>query len=65
MLATLALYLPLAVGVHAGAEQLLAAGAPVAVSVLWVAFTAFMAIRALFFGWRIRGDAWAVTGASR
>ena len=34
-------------------------------TVLWVAFTAFMAIRACFFWWRIRGDAWAVTGAAR
>jgi hypothetical protein len=33
--------------------------------VLWLAFTGFMAIRAGFFWWRVRGDAWAVTGAER
>jgi putative MATE family efflux protein len=65
MAATLVLYLPLALWVHASSEDLLAQGAPRAVAVLWVVFTAFMAIRACFFWWRIRGDAWAVTGAAR
>jgi Na+-driven multidrug efflux pump len=65
MAATLALYLPLALWVHAASDDLLGRGAPWAVSVLWVVFTAFMAIRACFFWWRIRGDAWAVTGAAR
>ena len=65
MAATLVLYLPLAWWVHASSDDLLARGAPSAVAVLWVVFTAFMAIRAGFFWWRIRGDAWAVTGAAR
>jgi putative MATE family efflux protein len=65
MAATLVLYLPLAIWVHANTDELLAQGAPRAVVVLWVVFTAFMAIRACFFWWRVRGDAWAVTGAAR
>jgi Na+-driven multidrug efflux pump len=65
MAATLVLYLPLALWVHASGDDLVAAGAPRAVTVLWVVFTAFMAIRAAFFWWRIRGDAWVVTGAAR
>ena len=65
MAATLVLYLPLALWVHANSDNLLAQGAPRAVTVLWVVFTAFMAIRACFFWWRVRGDAWAVTGAAR
>ncbi len=65
MVATLVLYLPLAIAVHLGSDRLLAVGAPRAVTVLWVAFTAFMAIRAVFFWWRVRGDRWAVTGAAR
>ena len=65
MAATLVLYLPLALWVHVNSDNLLAQGAPRAVAVLWVVFTAFMAIRAGFFWWRIRGDAWAVTGAAR
>ena len=32
---------------------------------LWLALSVFMVIRALAFGWRVRGDAWLVTGASR
>lgn len=32
---------------------------------LWVAFTAFMAIRAAGLHWRARGDEWLVTGAAR
>jgi putative MATE family efflux protein len=63
MAATLLLYLPLATWVHLAGDGLIARGAPHAVAVLWVVFTAFMAIRACFFWWRIRGDAWAVTGA--
>ena len=31
--------------------------------VLWLAFTAFMAIRGVVLGWRARHDAWMVTGA--
>ena len=65
MAATLVLYLPLAMWVHARSDDLLTHGAPSAVAVLWVVFTAFMVIRACFFWWRIRGDSWAVTGAAR
>lgn len=36
-----------------------------AVVTLWLAFTVFMAIRGGFMAWRIRGEAWAVTGARR
>lgn len=32
---------------------------------LWVAFTVFMALRAVGLLWRARGDAWLVTGAAR
>lgn len=32
---------------------------------LWVAFTAFMAVRALGLWWRARGDGWLVVGATR
>lgn len=40
-------------------------GPEAAVVTLWVAFTVFMAVRGLFMAWRIRGNAWAVTGAQR
>ncbi len=33
------------------------------VAILWVAFTALMAIRALVLGWRARQDTWMVIGA--
>jgi putative MATE family efflux protein len=65
MAATLVLYLPLAIGVHERSATLLAAGPATAVTVLWIVFTAFMAIRACFFWWRVRSDAWLVTGAAR
>jgi Na+-driven multidrug efflux pump len=65
MAATLVLYLPIILGVHAAGASLLGGGAPYAMAVLWLAFTAFMVIRAGFFWWRVRGDAWAVTGAAR
>jgi Na+-driven multidrug efflux pump len=65
MAATLVLYAPFALAVHVAGDDLLARGAPTAVAVLWVAFTVFMGIRALFFRHRVRGDAWAVTGAAR
>jgi hypothetical protein len=32
---------------------------------LWLGFLAFMAVRGLTLAWRLRGDAWAVTGARR
>ena len=65
MAATLGLYLPIVLAVHASGSALVAVGAPSAVAVLWVAVTAFMVIRAGFFWWRVRSDAWAVTGAAR
>ena len=65
MVATFVLYLPFALAVHFDEGRLLAIGAPSAVAVLWGAFTVFMAIRAGFFWWRVRGDRWAVTGAFR
>lgn len=65
MAATLVLYLPLAVWVHVAGRDLVSQGAPHAVAVLWLVFTAFMAIRGCFFWWRIRGDRWVVTGAAR
>ena len=36
-----------------------------AVTALWWAVVAFMALRGLALGWRARGDAWLVTGAAR
>jgi len=65
MVATFVLYLPFALAVHFDEGRLLDVGAPAAVAVLWGAFTVFMAIRAGFFWWRVRGDRWAVTGAFR
>jgi MATE family, multidrug efflux pump len=69
MVATLVLYLPLALAVHAAAGALLGDGGPAgqarALTALWVAFTAFMAIRGALFWWRVRTDHWAVTGAAR
>lgn len=69
MVVTLVLYLPLVLGVHVAAASLLgdgdAEGQARALSALWVAFTAFMAIRGALFWWRVRGDQWAVTGAAR
>lgn len=40
-------------------------GPEAAVVTLWLAFTAFMVLRGACMAWRIRGDAWAVTGATR
>lgn len=40
-------------------------GSDWAVVTLWVAFTGFMIVRGGFMWWRIRGDAWAVTGSER
>jgi len=66
----LALYLPLILLVRAVGPSLLAgtntvAGQEHAMTVLWVAFVAFMTLRGLALGWRARGDAWLVTGAIR
>jgi putative MATE family efflux protein len=65
MAVTLVLYLPIIMAVHVNADALLAVGASRALVMLWLAFTAFMMIRACFFWWRVRGNAWAVTGAAR
>ncbi len=55
-LAIFAAYLPLALVVHARAGD---------VAALWWAFTGWMLIRGAALGWRARGDAWLVTGATR
>lgn len=61
MVANLVLYLPLILAV-----RLLSPGqASAAVVWLWVAFTGFMAIRAVLLGARVRTDRWMVTGATR
>jgi putative MATE family efflux protein len=66
----LALYLPLILAVQASGPSLLAntdtvAGQEHAMTALWLAFVAFMVLRGLALGWRARGDAWLVTGATR
>ena len=40
-------------------------GQALALAALWVAFTAFMAIRGVLLWRRVRTDDWAVTGAAR
>lgn len=40
-------------------------GSAWSVVALWLAFSGFMLVRGAFMWWRIRGDAWAVTGARR
>ncbi|WP_427384191.1 MATE family efflux transporter [Janibacter sp. G56] len=70
MVGLLAAYVPIALALRAAAPTLLegldpADAAAVSVRWLWLAFTAFMALRAVVFWWRIRGDAWMVTGARR
>jgi len=66
----LALYLPIILTVRAFGSSLLAgadtvAGQSHAMTVLWLAFIAFMTLRGVALGWRARGDAWLVTGAIR
>jgi putative MATE family efflux protein len=66
----LALYLPLILTVRSTGPSLLAgtntvAGQGHAMTVLWLTFVAFMALRGLALGWRARGDAWLITGATR
>ncbi len=66
----LALYLPVILAVRAAGPSLLAgtdtvAGQGHAMTVLWLAFVVFMALRGLALGWRARGDSWLVTGATR
>ena len=68
--ALLALYLPLILTVRASAPSLLAGADSTAaqghsLTVLWLAFGVFMTLRGLALGWRARGDAWLVTGATR
>ena len=60
----LVLYLPLVLAVRWQAPTLVGFGEPAAMAVLWVVFNAFMAIRWAFLWFRVRGDAWLVTGAS-
>jgi len=66
----LALYLPLVLAVRASGPSLLAstdtvAGQEHAMTALWLTFVAFMVLRGLALGWRARGDAWLITGATR
>lgn len=72
MLANLLLYLPIILGVHLMGDWLLSdggaggsRGTDNAVMWLWLAFTAFMAIRAVLMWARVRTDRWMVTGATR
>ena len=68
MLGTLAAYLPVILGVHLAGDRLVqggGTGADVdAVVWLWVAFTAFMAVRGTLMWMRVRTDRWMVTGAT-
>jgi putative MATE family efflux protein len=66
----LAVYLPLILAVRASGPSLLAgtdtvAGQGHAMTALWLAFVAFMTLRGVALGWRARGDAWLITGATR
>lgn len=66
----LALYLPLILAVRATGPSLLAStntvvGQGHAITALWLAFVVFMMLRGLALGWRARGDAWLVIGATR
>ncbi len=69
MTVTLLAYLPVILAVHVAAPGLVAGGGAgaeaTAMRWLWLAFTAFMAIRGGLFAWRIRSDTWLVTGATR
>ncbi|MBK8732635.1 MAG: MATE family efflux transporter [Actinomycetales bacterium] len=61
MLASLTAYLPMAAFVRALGVW----GEPGHVLVvLWIAFVAFMAVRMATLWWRLRGDAWAITGTT-
>lgn len=62
MVLVLAAYVPIIALAHVLGAGRGSAGAVVA---LWLAFTGFMLVRGAFMWWRIRGDAWAVTGARR
>ena len=70
MVVNLVLYLPLIVAVYAMGPWLLSTDPPVrgmthAMFWLWLAFTGFMAIRAVLLGLRVQTDRWMVTGAPR
>lgn len=62
MVIVLVAYAPLVLAVRAAGPVLLAWGTPWATAALWVAFTGFMAVRAVLLGRRARGDAWLVPG---
>jgi Na+-driven multidrug efflux pump len=57
---TLVAYLPVILAVRSAGPS---GSATRDVVVLWVAFTAFMAIRGVVLGWRARRDDWMVIGA--
>jgi len=69
MLAVLVAYLPVILAVRAAGDRLLDGGSTSgqvdAVTWLWVAFTAFMAVRGALMWARVRSDSWLVTGATR
>jgi len=69
MLVTLAGYLPVILAVNAAGGWLLEGGTTRgqvnAVVWLWLAFTAFMAVRGTLMWMRVRTDKWMVTGAIR
>ncbi|WP_226346848.1 MATE family efflux transporter [Agilicoccus flavus] len=60
----LVLYAPVALLVAATTGPLIeAGGVPLAVAVVWVAFTVFMVLRAVALRLRVHTDGWLVTGA--
>jgi putative MATE family efflux protein len=66
----LVLYLPLILAVRAAGPSLLAGASSAAaqghaLTVLWLTFVVFMIMRGAALGWRARGDAWLITGATR
>ncbi|KRE63651.1 MATE family efflux transporter [Nostocoides sp. Soil756] len=69
MLVNLALYLPVALGVHLAGDWLLGDGGRQgtgdALTWLWLAFTVFMAVRATLMWLRVHTDRWMVVGAAR
>ncbi|MGV1008624.1 MAG: MATE family efflux transporter [Dermatophilaceae bacterium] len=62
MTVTLAAYLPMVLAVRAYAQT---ADPTHALVALWLAFLGFMLVRCATLAWRLRGDAWLVTGAHR
>ncbi|PKQ31563.1 MAG: MATE family efflux transporter [Actinobacteria bacterium HGW-Actinobacteria-2] len=63
MAGTLALYLPLIAILRANTAMVASWGAPASMVALWLAFSAFMLIRAGFLWHRVRSDRWMVVGA--